>query len=305
MKILISELSPLPIDVKERFWCAGIDVDYLDDLSTFDPSLYDVIYGRKSFANHPYEAFTNLKFIQLSQAGYDSIPVQKWLSDGKLISNAKGVFSAPIAEMTVMHILMAIKLQPVFAAQQKDHVWKRHELREMGFLKVLFLGTGSIASETALRLKPFGSLLIGLNTNGRAVEPFNVTGKMSEVHEYLRSADIVINTLPYSPETHHLMNEDFFSALKPGAIIANVGRGKTLDEAALLKALDTDQISFAYLDVFETEPLDQSSPLWAHPKVMITPHNSNSGQLTKERNYTNFINNLQHYLAGEPLENPL
>ncbi len=305
MKILISELSPLPSDVKERFSNAGIDVDYLDDLSTFDPSLYDVIYGRRPFAHHPYDAFTNLKFIQLSQAGYDSMPVQKWISDGKLISNAKGVFSAPIAEMTVMHILMAIKRQPELAAQQKDHVWKKLELREMGFLKVLFLGTGSIAAETALRLKPFGPLLIGLNTNGRAVDPFNVTGKMSEVTEFLRSADIVVNTLPYSPDTHHIMNEGFFEALKPGAIIANVGRGKTVDEAALLKALETDQISFTYLDVFETEPLDANSPLWSHPKVMITPHNSNSGQLTKERNYTNFINNIQHYLAGEPLENQL
>ncbi|KAF0225514.1 MAG: Phosphoglycerate dehydrogenase [Erysipelotrichaceae bacterium] len=305
MKILISELSPLPLDVKERFSNAGIEVDYLDDMESFDPSLYDVIYGRIPIALHPYNAFTNLKFIQLSLAGYDSMPIQKWLSDGKLISNAKGVFSAPIAEMTVMHILMAIKLQPEFAAQQKAHVWKRHEVREMGFLKILFLGTGSIAAETALRLKPFGLLLIGLNTNGREVEPFNVTGKMSEVHEYLRSADIVINTLPYSPETHHLMNEAFFETLKSGAIIANVGRGKTVDEVALLKALRSDQISFAYLDVFESEPLDANSPLWDHPKVMITPHNSNSGQLTKERNYTNFINNIQHYLAGEPLENQL
>ncbi len=305
MKILITELSTLPIDIKERLSQAGLEVDYTDGSSCINPTHYDVVYGQRPFVKYPYDSFTNLKMLQLSSAGIDHLPVQHWLKDQVLISNARGVYSAPIAEMIVMSILMAIKQIPLFMTQQNNAQWIKHDLRELGMLKVLFLGTGNIAKETAHRLKPFGPLLIGLNSNGRAIDPFNITGKLSEHCEYLRSADIVINTLPYTKETHHLMNDTFFSAMKAQTIFINIGRGKSVDETALLNALNSDTISFAYLDVFEQEPLPAQSPLWMHPKVLITPHNSGSGQLVRERNYTLLLNNLQHYLKKEPLEHQL
>jgi len=305
MRLLITELFTLPDDVKDRFKQAGFEVDYTEDKVEIDPSHYDVVYGQRPFKDYPYEAFTQLKMLQLSSAGIDHLPVETYLKDQVLVSNAKGVYSAPIAEIVVMSILMGLKQAPAFMAHQKEAQWIKHDLRELGMLKTLFLGTGSIASETALRLKPFGPLCIGLNTNGRAVEPFSITGKLTDVSDYLKSADIVINTLPYTKDTHHLMNEAFFSAMKAQTIFVNIGRGKSVDEAALLKVLDSDLISFAYLDVFEEEPLPIHSPLWKHPKVLITPHNSGSGHLMTERNYTLLLNNLQHYLKHEPLENQL
>lgn len=305
MKILVTELFTLPKDVKDRFSQAGLQVDYTDGSSQVDPSNYEVVYGQRPFVKYPYAAFTNLKMLQLSSAGIDHLPVQKWLDDQLLISNARGVYSAPIAEIVVMSILMALKQVPLFMAQQHQSQWIKQDLREMGMLKILFLGTGSIAQETALRLKPFGPLLIGLNTNGRAIDPFSITGKLSEHSDYLKSADIVINTLPYTKETHHLMNDAFFSVMKAQTIFVNIGRGKSVDELALLKALNSDILSFAYLDVFEEEPLPTQSPLWLHPKVLITPHNSGSGHLMLERNYTLLLNNLQHYLNKEPLEHQL
>jgi phosphoglycerate dehydrogenase-like enzyme len=305
MKILITELYTLPLDVKERFENAGFPVDYTDGTKEIDPSLYDVVYGQHPFKHFPYAAFTNLKMLQLSSAGIDHLPVESWLKDKVLISNAKGVYSAPIAEMIVMSILMGLKQVPQFMTSQRNHAWKKENTRELGFLKVLFLGTGNIATEAALRLAPFGPLLIGLNSNGRPIEHFNVTGKLSELHAYLTSADIIVNTLPLTLETTHLMDEKFFSSLKAQTIFINIGRGKSVDEAALIKALESDQLSFVYLDVFEEEPLRQDSPLWAHPKVFITPHNSGYGQLMFERNYTLLLNNIQHYLSNEPLENQL
>lgn len=305
MKLLVTELFTLPTDVKERLANMGIEADYTDGTTEIHPENYDVVYGQRPFKDVAYDLFTKLKFIQLSSAGIDHLPVNDWLKDKVQIANAKGVYSAPIAEMIVLNILMSLKQMPLFMAQQRESLWKKHDLRELGFQKVLFLGTGSIAVETALRLKPFGALLIGLNTDGRSIDSFNVTGKLSDLNDYLRSGDVVVNTLPYTPSTHHLMNEAFFAALKPQATFINIGRGKSVDEAALLKALDTDQLSYAYLDVFEEEPLAPSSPLWNHPKVVITPHNSGSGHLMTERNYTLLINNLQHYLAQEPLENAL
>ena len=305
MKILITELYTLPVDVKERFENARFPVDYTDGTTQIDPSQYDVIYGQHPFKHHPYSAFTNLKFLQLSSAGLDHLPVEEWLKDKVMIANAKGVYSAPIAEMIVMSILMGLKQIPQFMASQRNHEWKKENTRELGFLKVLFLGTGNIASEAAHRLAPFGPLLIGLNSDGRAIPTFNVTGKLSELQAYLPSADIIVNTLPLTQETTHLMDEKFFKGLKEKTIFINIGRGKSVDEAALIKALESDQLSFVYLDVFEEEPLRQDSPLWAHPKVLITPHNSGYGQLMFERNYTLLLNNIQHYLSHEPLENQL
>lgn len=305
MKLLVTELFTLPEDVKERLLNMGIEADYTDGTTEVHPETYDVIYGQRPFKDYAYEQFPNLKFLQLSSAGIDHLPVSDWLNDKIQIANAKGVYSAPIAEMIVLSILMSLKQAPLYVSQQRESLWKKHDLREVGFQKIVFLGTGSIAFEAAVRLKPFGALLIGLNTDGRSVEPFNVTGKLTDINDYLRSADVVVNTLPYTPATHHLMNEAFFMALKPQATFINIGRGKSVDEAALLKALDTDQLSFAYLDVFEEEPLPVNSPLWTHPKVFITPHNSGSGHLMTERNYSLLINNLQHYLADEALENAL
>ncbi len=305
MKLLVTELFTLPPDVKERLFNMGIEADYTDGTSEVHPESYDAIYGQRPFKDYAYELFSNLKFLQLSSAGIDHLPVSDWLKDQVQIANAKGVYSAPIAEMIVLNILMSMKQAPLFMAQQRESLWKKHDLRELGFQKVLFLGTGSIAVETALRLKPFGALLIGLNSDGRAIAPFSVTGKLADLSDYLKSADVVVNTLPYTPLTHHLMDDAFFAALKPQSTFINIGRGKSVDEAALLKALDSDQLSYAYLDVFEEEPLPQSSPLWKHPKVILTPHNSGSGHLMMERNYSLLINNLQHYLAHEPLENAL
>ena len=305
MKLLITELYTLPADVKERLQNIGIQVDYTDGTCKVDPTTYDVVYGQHPFKYHPYDEFTALKFLQLSCAGTDHLPIEQWLHDKVMIANAKGVYSAPIAEMIVMSILMSLKQAKAFIAQQERSEWKKHDLREMGFLKILFLGTGNIAQESANRLKAFGPLQIGLNTDGRMVSPFNVNGTLNEVYDYLRSADIVVNTLPLTQDTRHLMDAAFFDAMKPGCTFINIGRGKSVDEAALLKALDSDQLAFAYLDVFEEEPLPVDSPLWKHPKVFITPHNSGSGHMSAERNYTLLLNNLQHYLRHEPLENAL
>lgn len=305
MKLLITELHTLPLDVKERFLNMGLQVDYTDGTTKVEPEIYDVVYGQHPFKRFPYEEFKALKFLQLSCAGTDHLPIEQWRKDGLMLSNAKGVYSAPISEMIVMAILMSIKQAKTFLHQQDQALWKKHDLKELGMMKILFLGTGNIATETAHRLVPFGAWLIGLNTDGRPVAPFASTGKVADLKDFLPSADIVVNTLPYSQATHHLMDEAFFKALKPQCTFINIGRGKSVDEAALIDALKTDQLSFAYLDVFEEEPLPSNSSLWSDPKVVLTPHNSGSSQLMPERNFTLLINNLRHYLNQEALENAL
>jgi phosphoglycerate dehydrogenase-like enzyme len=305
MRVLLTELFTLPDDVKERFANMGLTVDGIDADEPIHPEAYEVVFGQTPFRTIPYEAFKNLKMIQLSSAGTDHLPVDAWIKDGIQVANARGVYGAPMAEHIILSILAANRLHLTFAAQQKAAVWKKHKLIELGYRKILFLGTGSIAVESAKRLFPFGAYLVGLNTDGRWVEPFMINAKLSEWRGIVGACDVVVNTLPYTEATHHFLNRDFFSAMKEGAMVINVGRGKSLDEVALLEALNSGHLSHAALDVFEDEPLPGSSPLWAHDRVMITPHNSNSGQLLGERMYDLFLTNLDRYSRGEALENAL
>jgi phosphoglycerate dehydrogenase-like enzyme len=305
MRILLTELFTLPEDVKDRFANMGLEVDSLDADAPINPADYDVVFGQTPFKTFPYEAFTNVKFVQLSSAGTDHLPVERWLAEGVHVSNARGVYSAPMAEHIILAILAANRKALTFVAQQKQAVWKKHKLIELGYRKIVFLGTGSIAVETAKRLIPFGAYLVGLNTDGRRIEPFMITAKLNAWRGIVGACDVVVNTLPYTAATHHFLNREFFAAMKEGAMVINVGRGKSLDEEALLEALDSGHLSHAALDVFEEEPLPQNSPLWAHERVSITPHNSNSGQLLGERMYDLFLTNLGHYARGEVVENAL
>ena len=305
MRILLTELFTLPEDVKDRFANMGLSVDTLDADTPIEPADYDVVFGQTPFKVFPYEAFKNLKFLQLSSAGTDHLPVDRWLSDGLIIANARGVYSAPMAEHIILAILAANRQYLTFANQQHHAQWKRQKLIELGYRKIVFLGTGSIAVETAKRLIPFGAYLVGLNTDGRHVAPFMINAKLQDWRIIVGACDVVVNTLPYTVDTHHLLNQEFFATMKEGAMVINVGRGKSLDEVALLEALNSGHLSHAALDVFEEEPLPKASPLWAHEKVWITPHNSNSGQLLGERMYDLFLTNLDHYSRGEAVEHAL
>jgi phosphoglycerate dehydrogenase-like enzyme len=305
MRILLTELFTLPEEVKDRFANMGVQVDSLDADQPIHPEDYDVVFGQTPFKTFPYDAFTNLKFLQLSSAGVDHLPVDQWIKDGIIVSNARGVYSAPMAEHIILTILAANRQYLTFAAQQREKHWKKHKLIELGYRKIVFLGTGSIAVETAKRLIPFGAYLVGLNTDGRRIEPFMINAKLTDWRIIIGACDVVINTLPYTAATHHFLNREFFATMKEGALVINVGRGKSLDETALLDALDNGHLSHAALDVFEEEPLPINSPLWSHEKVFITPHNSNSGQLLGERMYDLFLTNLGHYSRGEAVENAL
>ena len=116
----------------------------------------------------------------------------------------------------------------------------------------------------------------------------------------------MVVTLPGTPETRRLLDADAISAMKPGAYFVNIGRGKVVDEAALVDALERGHLSGAALDVFEEEPLPEESPLWDHPNVVVSPHSTdNVPGLTNQLQADLFCENLRRYMAGEPLINEL
>jgi phosphoglycerate dehydrogenase-like enzyme len=126
---------------------------------------------------------------------------------------------------------------------------------------------------------------------------------MEALHSLLKDSDFVVVALPLTDETHHILDAAAFEVMKESAYLINVGRGKLIDEAALIEALKSKQIAGAALDVFEEEPLPGESPLWALKNVIISPHVSGISRFLHEETLALFIENLNRYLAKQPLYN--
>jgi len=143
--------------------------------------------------------------------------------------------------------------------------------------------------------------VIGIRRTPDGTEPVDEMVGPDELLAQLPRADVVVLTLPASDTTHHLVDDVFLAAMQPDAVLVNVARGAIVDEAALVRALDAGRPDFAVLDVVETEPLPTESPLWDHPKVVVTPHSSSGGHGRFARGADLFAENLRRFRAGEPL----
>ena len=226
------------------------------------------------FLYHDIEKFNNLKFIQLTSAGLDRVPLDYIKAHNIKIFNARGVYSVPMAEFAISGILDFYKKKKVFFDNQKEHIWqKRRDLLELSGRTVCILGCGSVGSECAKRLKAFDCKIIGVDIVVKDFDYFDKVYGFEGIKSALSVSDIVILTLPLTEETQNMFNDELFSAVKDNSLLVNIARGGIIDTKALIKAL-SGKLMGAVLDVFEDEPLEVSSRLWNMDNVIITPHNS-------------------------------
>lgn len=236
------------------------------------------------FLFHPIEKFVNLKYIQLTSAGFDRVPMDFVNSHNIEIHNARGVYSVPMAEFAVAGVLQLYKHMNIFADNQKKCLWnKERDLFELFGKTVCILGCGSVGTECAKRFKAFGCTVIGLDIVTRQDEFFDDIFLMSEIDRVLSESDIIILTLPLTESTYHLIDKDRFDLMKKSAVLINIARGAVADTDALIDALNSRQLSGAVLDVFEEEPLNENNPLWKMKNVIVTPHNSFVGEGNSQR----------------------
>jgi len=246
----------------------------------------------------------NLKWIQLSSIGIDQAPLSYIKEKGIILSNNKGGYSIPMGEWIVLKILEIYKNSKYFYEKQREKKWKLStDVFEIYGKKVGFLGTGTIAKEGAKRLQGFGVTIYGLNTRGRNVEYFDKCFTMSEIDELLAISDIVVCTMPYTKETHHLLNKEKIDKMKKDSVLINVSRGDIIDEKALIKSISDKKFMGVALDVFENEPLPEDNPLWSFEEVYITPHNSWISQMRNERRFSTIYENMVRYKDGKELIN--
>ncbi len=250
------------------------------------PCGYDWVEGvvcNGLFLTHPIEKFTNLKYIQLTSAGFDRVPMDYVKNNHIEIHNARGVYSIPMAEFAIAGVLQLYKQSRFFCENQKAHRWEKHRgLMELSGKTVCIVGCGSVGTECAKRFKAFGCKVVGIDISVREMEHFSHVYHLNDVKEVLSDADIAVITLPLTEETYHMFNKDMLDAMKPGAVLVNIARGALVDTDALIAALNSN-LGGAVLDVFEEEPLGSDSPLWDMENVIITPHNCFVGDGNQER----------------------
>ncbi len=246
--------------------------------------------------------FTHLKYIQLSSIGFDQVPPEKIINRGITLCNNHGGYSVPIGEWVVSKILEIYKRARYINNNQKNKTWKMDlEVDEILGKKVLFLGTGTLALESARRLQGFGLEIVGMNSSGRDVEFFDRTFKKDTLAAELKNTDIVVSCLPSTDSTYNFINDDFIDMLNDNVVLINVSRGSVVDEDAIVRK--ASKFKGIALDVFKEEPLSKDSKLWDIDNVYISSHNSWVSSNRNERRFKMIYDNLVLYKNGEELNN--
>lgn len=250
------------------------------------------IIGNGIFLSHPIEQFTSLRYIQLTSAGFDRVPMDYVKAHGIEIHNARGVYSIPMAEFALCGVLQLYKQSKYFHENQKARKWEKHRgLLELNGKTVCIVGCGSVGTECAKRFRAFGCSVTGVDIKPYQNELYDAMLPLDSLDDALTRADVTVLTLPLTEDTRRLINEDRFTVMKHGSVLVNIARGAIIDTDALITALNT-HLGGAVLDVFEEEPLRESSPLWDMENVIITPHNSFISDKNNSRLRELVINNL-------------
>lgn len=284
MNVLVTGAFQLNSGEREQLEAAGHKVFvHGDERALVDcPERYEAVVCNGLFLYNPIERFTSLRVIQLTSAGLDRVPLDYIRTHGIELHNAAGVYSVPMAEFAVCGILQLYKQSRFFAANQAQHKWEKHRgLLEISGKRVCILGCGDVGREIAKRLKAFGCHITGVNRTVRELPDFDEVLPLDKLAETAAACDILVCCIALSPETRGIVSREVFDRLPAGAIFVNIARGALADEAAMTKWLQNGGL--AVLDVFEEEPLPESSSLWDMENVLLTPHNSFVGEGNRDR----------------------
>ena len=259
------------------------------------PCAYDWVEGvvcNGLFLSHPIENFPNLRYIQLTSAGFGRVDMDYVAAHGIEIHNARGVYSIPMAEFALCGVLQLYKQAAFFRENQRQHLWEKHRgLSELCGKQVLIVGCGSVGNECAKRFAAFGCRVNGVDLLPRENSLYDNILPLEQLDEALKAADIIVLTLPLTEQTKHLINDERLGLLKLTAVLVNIARGAIVDTEALLRHIN--HLGGAVLDVFKEEPLPESSPLWDKKNIILTPHNSFVGEGNLERLKKVVIANLK------------
>lgn len=276
-------MAPEDLDV-DYFWLSNHIYD-----GDFRDGAFDTVLACKSVG-----------VLQTFNAGLDD-PLYKAMSErGTRIVNSSAQAVA-ISEFVMAHILSLVHPIDLQREQQAAKHWATTPFRELSRMNWLIVGYGPIGQELSARVKSFGSSITVVRRSPQTSDLVDEAGTMADLPRFLPNADVIVLACPLNNETRGFAGEQFFSAIKQGALLVNIARGPLIDDTAMLTALDSGRLANAVLDVFHTEPLPKEDPLWSHPKVRLTPHTSFAGNGARGRWIQLFLDNITRFVSGEAL----
>lgn len=246
------------------------------------------------------EEARTIKWVQLYSAGFSEY---QQLGEHISVSNMHGFFAAPCAETVVAGILALYRKIDELTLLKSRKEWvgitMRPGMKLLSGKRTLLLGAGTIAISIEQILKGFSCNVEYYSRTS----PGAIAHTPEELLEAIPLADIVINTLPGTAETCQFVSASFLEAMHRDAIFVNIGRGSTVDQAALIQVLMEERIGGAVLDVYEEEPLPPGSPLWTCPNTILSQHTGGGFDGEQSGKISIFLENLYRVLAGETPDN--
>ena len=256
-------------------------------------------------------SLTRLRWVQASAAGTGHILSDEFVASPIVLTSARGIRAHAIAEHVILMAFALARQLPLLLRRQVERVWALDELEATGAVRTLsgrqlgIVGLGSIGTEVARLAAPLGMRVVAVRRRADEPRPDGVSDVLppERLTELLAGSDVIVLSAALTPRTRMLLNRDALAHVKPGALLINIGRGRLIDDDAVIEALRAGRLGGAALDVFTREPLDPASPYWDLPNVIVTPHVSGAMEDYWTPLVALFAENLRRFQDGEPLLN--
>ena len=279
----------------------------LDDFAEAAPQASAILHwaGPRDLLRSVFLGSPNVRWIHSRSAGLDNILFPELVASPVLLTNGTGVFSASLGEFALAAILFFAKDLPRMRRNQRARRWEQFDVEEIAARTVGIVGYGDIGRAVAARARAMGMTVFALKRHAPAapdplIEKFFAPPDLSAM---LALCDYVVASAPLTAETRHMISDAAFAAMKPSAVLINIGRGPVVEQAALLRALDEKKIRGAGLDVFEQEPIPPGDPLWGYENVLVSPHCADHTKDWLNDAMRFFLEQYERFRKGEPLRN--
>ncbi len=279
----------------------GLHFEFCSDLKNIEEKIKDAeIFITIKLTEKMIYAAPRLKWVQSIRAGIDDLPLEKMKDMGIILTSGKGIHRVHMAEYAIAAMIMMARNFPAIIRNKQQKKWDRSPAQDqIEGTTVGILGLGAIGREIAKKANLMGMKVIGTKQTAEKIEYVDRIYASLEMEEIFRQSEYVINLLPHTPETEKIVDSKCFDLMKKTCCFINMGRGKTVNEDDLVKALRTGRLRAFFSDVFYTEPLPEDSPLWEMENVFITPHICGESVRYLEKALEIIRHNLKVYLDGK------
>ncbi|GAB7011641.1 D-2-hydroxyacid dehydrogenase [Halorubrum trueperi] len=283
----------------EAFEGLGIDAELVGDGESYDETDAVATYV-------PRPEFLDAGWVHCIRAGYDEFDTDTYEAAGVPLTNSTGIHDTTVSEVAIGYMVSLARLLHVYRDNQNERNWYTPDYERPFTVeneRICVVGLGTIGRGIAERADGLGMEVVGVRRSDEPVPGVSEIFDPSDLHDAIADARFVALALPHTPETEGLIGEPEFEVMRDDAYLINVARGPLVVEDALAAAIEAGAIAGAGLDVFETEPLPDSSPLWDFEEVIISPHKGSATNRYHLDIADLVSENVERYQSDEPLKN--